>query len=174
MPGAAATRTALLPLIAALLALGVISCGGDDGSGTDAGKAGTESAEIPGGADPDAVAVIDEWSSALREGDVEAAADHFALPSIAQNGTPALELDTRAAVIAFNEALPCGAVLVEAVERGRFVVASFELTERPGGGCGDGAGAPAKTAFVISDGEIVEWRRAADEPPPPPPDTPVT
>lgn len=157
-------------LLAALaFALGISACGSEGSSSTGAEAA----TEILGGADPEAVAVIDEWSSALREGDVEAAADHFALPSIAQNGTPPLDLDTREDVIAFNEALPCGATLVEAVERGEFTVATFELTDRPGGDCGAGAGGSAKTAFVITDGEIVEWRRAADAPLAPRPDTPV-
>ena len=78
--------------------------------------------------------MIDDWAAALSEGDVEAAADYFALPSIAQNGTPPLDLESREDVIAFNEALPCGAELVEATEEdGRFIVATFELTERPGG-----------------------------------------
>ena len=130
----------------------------------DGPGASSESSEIPGGADPEAVQVIDDWSRTLSEGDVEGAADYFAVPSIAQNGTPPLDLDSRDDVIAFNEALPCGAELVEATEEDDFIVATFELTDRPGGGCGPGAGGEAKTAFVIEDGKIAEWRRAADEP----------
>ena len=39
-------------------------------------------------------------------------------------------------------------------------LATFRLTERPGpGSCGTGTGATAQTAFLIEDGEIVEWRR---------------
>ena len=36
------------------------------------------------------------------------------------------------------------------------------------GDCGEGTGETAQTAFVIEDGEIVEWRRVvpADEPAP--------
>lgn len=141
---------------AVLLILGAAACGSDDSD--------SEPSEIPGGADPEAVQVIDDWSQTLSEGDVEGAADYFAVPSIAQNGTPPLDLDSRDDVIAFNEALPCGAELVEATEEDDFIVATFELTDRPGGGCGPGVGGEAKTAFVIEDGKIAEWRRAADEP----------
>jgi hypothetical protein len=124
----------------------------------------SEEPDFPGGADPEDVRVIDEWSTALREGDVEAAADYFDLPSIAQNGTPPLELESREAVIAFNQALPCGAELIRAEQRDRYTVATFELTERPGpGSCGPGVGTEARTAFVIRDGLIAAWIRAADE-----------
>jgi len=124
------------------------------------------SEEIPGGADPEAAEVIDQWSDALREGDLEAAADFFKVPSTAQNGTPPLELSSREEVIAFNEALPCGAELIRAESgENEITVATFELTERPGPGkCGTGTGATAKTAFVIEDGLITEWRRIADDP----------
>ena len=44
-------------------------------------------------------------------------------------------------------------------------VATFRLTERPGPGvCGQGTGETAQTAFVIEDGEIVEWRRVVRRP----------
>ena len=116
----------------------------------------------PAAPSAEAVEVIDGWSTALREGDVEAAADYLELPSIAQNGTPPLDLETRDDVIAFNEALPCGAELVEAIEHAGFVIATFELTERPGGDCGEGVGGEAQTAFQIEDGKITEWQRTGD------------
>ena len=120
---------------------------------------------VPGGADPEATQVIEDWATALREGDVEGAAEYFELPSIAQNGTPLLQLESRRDVILFNRALPCGAELISAEQDGRFTVATFELTERPGPGkCGDGVGNEARTAFVIEDGLITEWIRAAGEP----------
>ena len=147
---------AFAALVAAALLLG---CGGDGGEEGDSPPA------VPGGAEPEDVQVIDEWSTALREGDVEAAADYFELPSIAQNGTPAVQMETREDVVAFNEALPCGAELVRAETDGPYIVATFELTERPGEGeCGDGVGAEAKTAFLIKDGKIARWLRAADDP----------
>jgi hypothetical protein len=155
-------------LAVVIVVLAVAMWGGGDDGDDDAG-------EIPGGADPEAARVIDEWSTALREGDLERAADYFEIPTLAQNGTPPLELDSREDVIAFNEALPCGAELTEAETSGRFTIATFELTERPGAGeCGEGTGNSAKTAFVIEDGHITEWVRVVDENElTPPPDQPV-
>jgi hypothetical protein len=137
-----------------------VACGGDeDGAGDDAAAT-----EIPGGADAEEAGVIRDWSDALREGDVEAAAEYFEVPSFAQNPLP-LQLQTREDVLEFNEALPCGATLTEAEDAGRYTIATFELTERPGEGkCGQGTGNIAKTAFRIEDGLIVEWRRVADQP----------
>jgi hypothetical protein len=158
---------ALTAAAALAAALALAACGGDGDEG------GEGAVEFPGGADPEAARVIDEWSTALREGDVEAAADYFALPSIAQNGTPVLDLSEREDVVAFNEALPCGAELLEASEEDRYVIATFELTDRPGGDCGEGVGNTARTAFVIEDGKITEWLRAPNGTPLPPADTPV-
>ena len=172
----------LLLIACAALASGAIAGCGDDGDegdqaqltiegtveegGEDADEGAPE--EIPGDADPKAVQVIDQWSETLREGDIEGAAEYFELPSVAQNGTPAVQLRTREDVIAFNRALPCGAELKRAVTDGPYTVATFELTERPGPGeCGPGIGQTAETAFLIRDGLIVRWLRApADSAPP--------
>lgn len=144
---------------AALSALSLAACSDDEPS-------------IPGDADADAVEVIREWADQLRAGDVEAAAERFEIPATVQNGTPPLRLINRDEVIAFNESLPCGAELTEAERSGRFVVATFELTERPGPGeCGSGVGETARTAFVVHGDRIAEWRRVADEPLPEPPST---
>ena len=168
-------RVAILVLICAALVGALVLAavrsgdGGYDGDQTIKGTVEFEG-EIPGGADPEAVEVIDEWSATLREGDVEGAADYFKLPSIAQNGTPAVQLETREEVVAFNRALPCGAELTRAVTDGPYTVATFELTERPGpgpGDCGTGAGETAKTAFLIEDGLIVRWLRAPVDTAPP-------
>lgn len=146
MPRLPAT-TSLALLVAVVLA----SCGGssDDQATT----------EIPGGADAADVEVIDEWSRTLNEGDVEAAAGFFALPSVAQNG-PVLRIESLADAKLFNSSLPCGATLIEATPDGDFTIATFRLGERPGPGvCGSGSGGEAQTAFRIEDGKIAEWRR---------------
>lgn len=141
----------------AAIAVAALGCGGgDDGS--------SDSEELPGGADPEAAEVIRGWADDLRGGDLEAAADHFQLPSLAQNGTGPIQLRTRDQVRAFNASLPCGAELTAAEKQGRFTIATFELTERPGAGeCGTGVGETAKTAFVIEDGLITRWIRVVDE-----------
>lgn len=142
----------------------------------------------PAGAD---VAVIRAWADALRRGDVRAAARYFAVPSIMVNGTDAsgaaliIAIDTQAEAVAANASLPCGARLISADQRGRYVNALFRLTGRPGpggSGCGTGVGETARTNFVIAHGLIVEWLRAPDDPgdnggstaPAPAPATPET
>lgn len=137
---------------AVLLAASVGACGG--------GEADETTAAIPGGADAEAATVIDEWAQRLTEGDVDGAAEYFAVPSIAVNGV-ALEIESRADARLFNQSLPCGAELIEASAEGELTLATFRLTERPGPGtCGDGVGNQALTEFRIEDGLISEWRRA--------------
>jgi hypothetical protein len=146
-----------LLLFGALIAFAGCGGGGE-------GRNGGDEPRIPGSADPNATRVIYDWVNALHAGRVEAASKYFAVPSLVQNGTPPLRLGSRRAVVAFNRSLPCGAKLIHADAAGRFVNATFRLTERPGGACGPGAGAKARTAFVIRDGKIVEWRRLPDHP----------
>ena len=102
--------------------------------------------------------------SALSRGDAEAASGYFALPSVAENGAAPVTLRTHADVVAFNSSLPCGAKLVRTRPLGRFIAATFRLTERPGGACGPGTGQLARTAFVIRDRKIVQWRRLPNPP----------
>ena len=120
-----------------------------------------------------AVAVIRAWSDALRRGDLRGAARYFAIPSVMINGTDAaggalvIPIGTQAEAEAANATLPCGAKLLSADQRGRYVNALFRLTGRPGLGgstCGTGAGQTARTNFVIAGGRIVEWIRAPDDP----------
>ncbi len=141
--------------LASLATAGTLVFGGCGSDGND----GT----VMGGANSDAVDVIKAWADELRAGDVPAASERFAIPSVVQNGTPPLRLTTRSQVEAFNRSLPCGAKLTEAITSGRYTIATFELTERPGLGlCGSGVGETAKTAFVIRDDLITEWRRVVD------------
>jgi len=152
--------------VAALALAALAGCGSSSDDGTT----------VRGGADSDAVQVIRSWADELRAGDVEAASERFAIPSVVQNGTPPLRLTSRSQVEIFNRSLPCGAKLTDAISSGRYTIATFELTERPGPGeCGGGVGDSAKTAFVIHDGRIAEWRRVVDQDAPTEPEstTPV-
>jgi hypothetical protein len=143
----------VLVVVAALGLAGLTGCG----------SSGEKSDTIPGGADPGTVQVIKGWADELRAGDVDAASKRFAIPTVVQNGTPTLRLTTRSEVEAFNQSLPCGATLTEAVSVDRFTIATFKLTERPGPGeCGKGVGETAKTAFVVRKGLITQWRRVVD------------
>lgn len=138
---------------ALLLALGAAGCGGDDPPRPK------PPAVAP--ADPSAVAVIRRWADTLRAGRPRAAAGLFAVPSLVANGTPLAQLRTRAETVAFNRSLPCGATLVGAKRSGGYVVATFRLTDRPGGNCGTGGGQPAAVAFAVAGGRIEQWRRVA-------------
>ena len=116
--------------------------------------------------------MIRAWADALRRGDVARAAAYFALPSLMVNGPDAngqiveITIRSRAEAEAANTTLPCGASLISADQRGRYINALFRLTDRPGtgGGCGGGAGQTARTNFVIINRRIAEWIRAPDDP----------
>jgi hypothetical protein len=157
--------------VAGMAMLGA-GCGSSAGPGHRTG--GTHTA--PATADPTAVGVIRAWSTALRRGDLNAAASYFALPSEFINGpAESIAIHTEAQARLANASLPCGAVLVSAAQRGRFVSAVFRLTNRVGadGACGTGIGQLARTNFVIADGHIVEWIRAPQGAPTPAPASPT-
>jgi hypothetical protein len=140
-----AVALAMVPLLLALAA-----CGGGDSTSTS-----TATTSVSGDANPADVQVIDGWVTALRHGDVKAAAGYFAIPSVAENGPVLLRIRSTEEAVRFNESLPCGARLVRADTAGDFTTATFRLTERPGRGlCGPGTGTVAKTSFVIRDGKI--------------------
>lgn len=147
-----------------LATLGFAGCGDDDGDAASSNEAATSSSTTADGedADPEDLKVIEDWSQTLSEGDVEGAAGYFATPSTAENGPVRIEIETLEDAVAFNRTLPCGAEVISAKTVGEFTSATFRLSERPGGGCGSGAGGTASTSFVIEDGKIVEWRRIGD------------
>jgi hypothetical protein len=172
-----------------VLALGLSACaiGGsdDEGGGTTATGATrlpspTTTTPTPpsggrggGNVDPADVGVVLAWATTLQRGDVAGAAEFFALPSAVANGTRPAELTTRAQVRAFNRSLPCGAELIDTrAAAADFFVATFRLTERPGGDCGSGTGHTARTAFHVTDGLIDHWLRVEDLEQAPAPATP--
>lgn len=163
--------TAWLASVAAALAVG--ACGGDGNKLTTRDAAEQRSAPAPTrtpdqpaepSLDPADVRVVRAWADMLRRGDVDGAADYFALPSVVSNGTAPIKLETRAHARFFNRTLPCGAKLIDAEPAPRgFFIATFRLTERPGSGeCGSGTGETARTAFRVRDEHITEWLRVQD------------
>jgi hypothetical protein len=151
-----------LLLCLGLIALQIAGCGGGGGGRSNGGTASTgnqgAAPKVAGDADPGDVRVIDAWVTALRRGNVDAAARYFAIPSVAENGV-LVRIRSLDDARRFNESLPCGARLIRAETSGDFTTATFRLTERPGRGvCGNGTGL-AKTSFVIRNGEIAQWRR---------------
>ncbi len=154
-------------LIALIATIGFAGCGDDEGDATSSSAAATSSSTTADtdAADPEDLAVIEDWSRTLSEGDVEGAASYFATPSTAENGPVRIEIETLEDAVAFNRTLPCGAEVISAQTVGEFTSATFRLSERPGGGCGSGVGGTASTSFVIEGDEIVEWRRIGDSGP---------
>ena len=159
----------------ALLVLVFAGCGGSGGdpapdrpraaSPTATATATARDERPPGPVTSEEEAAIRGWSDALRRGDVERAVSFWQVPSLASNGGPPIRLLTRRAVRFFNETLPCGARLLSVRREARYVLATFRLTERPGPGrCGSGAGARARTLFLVRDGRITHWLRAVDPP----------
>lgn len=108
--------------------------------------------------------VIKAWAAALGAGDVREAAGYFAQPSLVQNGTPVIRLDTARSRLAFNLSLPCGAAPVRFGSGNGFSIVEFELRERPGGDCGGATGQRARCAIKVDDGRITEWYRLPDDP----------
>jgi hypothetical protein len=152
--GAPAPYTSVMRRTVALLCLALVAgCGGggDDG---DAAK--------PAAKGPSPEAVVRGWAEDLRSGDVDAASARFAIPSIVANGTPEIRLETREQVQFFNNSLPCGGRVTKTTRHAGLVIATFELTNRPGGHC-DGVGHSAKTAFEVKRGKITRWLRVPVE-----------
>jgi hypothetical protein len=160
-------------LLLAVVALLLAGCGG----GSKGPTAPTEMqvvtvpSTVPHNTAPPPASASDEqvirlWADTLRHGDVAGAAGMFALPAVTeiQPGAPAIELRTRAQARAFNRSLSCGAVLLRTERAKGLTVGVFRLSERPGGYCGSGTGAIARTGFVIEHGRITHWIRLPNEP----------
>jgi hypothetical protein len=155
-------------MAAASLAAAAIAAAGCGGGDSTPKQSPSQQRGRPPSAAPKAdraraqdVTIIRSWSDSLRGGRVAAAARYFAHPVIVENNAPPLRLHTSSAVREFNSLLPCGAKLLEARRIGRYTVATFRLTGRPGGDCRTGVGKKAATAFRFRGHKISEWRRVA-------------
>jgi hypothetical protein len=78
----------------------------------------------------------------------------------ARSGPPVTAAEV-AVIRGWSEALRHGHVVAAARH---FVIATFKLTDRPGGGCGSGAGDLASTAFLIRRNHISQWLRVPTQP----------
>jgi hypothetical protein len=108
--------------------------------------------------------VIRGWVDAARRGHSDKAALFFDLPALVQNGDAPLLLSKRQQVTAFTAALPCGAILVRAVQAPRgYVIGTFRLTNRPGSRCDTAVGTYAATAFRFNKGLIKTWIRVDEK-----------
>jgi len=145
--------------------VGIAGCGASDADRFDLRTPGSADPVVREPSAPDKpsareVGVIRGWADALRAGKVGKASEFFTIPSFVSSGTPILTLSNRQAVRDFNAGLPCGAKLVRTARgQGPFVVGTFRLTKRPGGGRCVGLGELASTAFEIDRRHIKRWYR---------------
>ena len=129
-------RAALALLVAATaLAAG---CGGDDAGSPES--------------------VVRAWSTALNEGDDEAAARLFAEGATVVQGGFYATLPTRETAVAFNASLPCSGEIIALRVEDDQVIATFLLGDRPTSAC-DGPGERATALFVVAEGKIVLWQQ---------------
>src|SRR3954462_15146063 len=115
-----------------------------------------------GHARPGDVAVVPQWLYRLPAGHVVAAASLFAVPSRFQNISSLAIIRSRRAARLVNASLPCGAKLVTAGGAGGYVVYRAQLTERPGGACGTGAGNYARGPFLGRPTHTAGWSPRPD------------
>ena len=157
--------------LAAALAVCLAGCASTSalpghGSGTDVRAAGQDGPP----ADPAQLAVVRHWATALRAGNLRAAAGYFHLPSLFEDGPgDTVTIHTPAQAVIANSDLSCGAVVISAFREGPFINVLFRLTARSGRGggrqaCGSGIGATARTVFLIHGGQILKWLRAPSLP----------
>ena len=110
----------------------------------------------------DELKVIRKWATAVSAGEIDAAAQLFALHvQVADGVNPQRGLHTRESIVEFNRSLACGQKLLD-WQRGTqsAVIATFKLTDRKGaaGECGKNVGKKTATAFVIERRLIQQYK----------------
>jgi hypothetical protein len=114
------------------------------GCDSDSDEAETQPASAPSTEER----IVRAWITALNEGDYDRAARYFAKGAIVDQGRP-IKLPNAAAARFFNRSLPCRAELVDVDdEPGPRALASFTLSEGPGGPC-EGR---ARVRVTVKDG----------------------
>jgi hypothetical protein len=158
-------RIASYLLAAALVALAfaLAACGKSSGDGAAKQRRATQGP----GVSADAVAVIEGWASALRDGQTHRAATYWAHPSEMVNGPDErgrltlIHIRSEHDALLADETLSCGATLHATARSGKYVRAIFLLGSRSGAGASkSGCSGPAGVDFLISDRHIVRWLRA--------------
>ena len=124
-------------------------------AGCNSEEPATEEAEEPGAAPTAEARIVRAWITAVNEGDYQRAARYFARGAIVDQGRP-IKLPNAAAARFFNSSLPCRAELIDVEdEPGPKALASFTLSEGPGGPC-EGR---AQVRVTVKDGLFTEWRQ---------------
>lgn len=154
-------RPALTLLVVALAILSGCDLSSSDGRNRTSPRVADRPRPPEPGSDSYEGRVIRGWLLALDRADYEGAAYYFAPGAVIDQGRP-YRLRNRSAARTFNASLPCRADLVEVVDEGKTVLASFRLRRGPGGECSG----VVKVRFTIRRGKFTEWRQLPQEPAP--------
>lgn len=103
--------------------------------------------------------LIQAWLAALEVGDYKRAGSYFARGALVDQGQP-MRLATRADAITFNRLLPCRAHLNDVRRERRTTLATFLLSDGPGGTCTGSV----RVRFTIRDGRFTVFRQLLDDP----------
>lgn len=106
-------------------------------------------------------AIVRAWSRQLNAGDNAAAARLFELPALIVQGDRVGEFRTFEELAAWHAGLPCSGAIVSLSFEGEFVIAVFELGDRPTSKCDAPPGSQAAARFLIRRGKIVLWEQVA-------------
>jgi hypothetical protein len=112
--------------------------------------------------------VVRRWMDELRRGEIARAAARFATPASFANFGPPVQIRGLREAVTITASLPCGARVTHVGAAAGYVIYEAELTDRPGGDCGEGVGGRVAGAILVRDGEIAEWWRLPDRPRPAP------
>ena len=165
----------LWPVLAVALAA-IAGCGGCDRDATTPGvtaqrrrpwrrRPSPRRPRPPAARRPTRCALIRRWGDLLRHGRVTAGLATV-VPAGRRREPRGRASSSARAPRSSSSTARCRAAggLVDTELRGRYVVATFVLTERPDGlGCGSGVGHKAQTAFLIKGNRIAEWLRVLSE-----------
>jgi hypothetical protein len=102
--------------------------------------------------------LIQAWLAALELKDYERAASYFARGALVDQGQP-FRLATRADAITFNRGLPCRAHLTGVRRERHTALATFLLSNGPGGSCNGSV----RVRFTIRDGRFTVFHQLLDD-----------
>lgn len=156
----------LLAVLAA--ALGVSACDSSSSDRADAPPSTAPRAETapppadapaPPAANPTrAEQLIQAWLAALELKDYKRAGSYFARNALVDQGTP-FRLATRADAVTFNRELPCRAHLTGVRRERRTALATFLLSDGPGGSCNGSV----RVRFTIRHGRFTVFHQLLDD-----------
>jgi hypothetical protein len=103
--------------------------------------------------------LIQAWLAALELEDYKRAAGYFARGALVDQGDP-FRLATRADAITFNRELPCRAHLTGVRREPHTALATFLLSDGPGGSCNGSV----RVRFTIRHGRFTVFHQLLDDP----------